>query len=286
MTTAGEIIEVGSLRIHHTVAGERGSPLLLLHGLGSSGYLEWGANLDFLAFENRVFAPDLPGFGRSAKPPAPYGVAYFARFIDAYMDAVGLDSAVLVGASMGGRVALEVALSNAARVDKLVLVDALGLGRPSFRPYYPLLALPKVGEAMMGAIRLALNRLPPELVERLRRRWGRAAALDPARDDDYVAQMKEILTSDGYTRSYLATLRSLAAPDLLGGSDLATVLAPLTVPVLIIWGANDPLFPLQHAHAAHALLAGSRLVVIEGAGHSPQSDRPGEFNRALVEFVR
>jgi pimeloyl-ACP methyl ester carboxylesterase len=62
-------------------------------------------------------------------------------------------------------------------------------------------------------------------------------------------------------------------------------LAGLSVPVQIVWGADDPLFPLSHAHRAHAAIPGSRLAVIEGAGHTPQTDRPDEFNRVLARFL-
>src|ERR1700704_6845834 len=114
------MIELGSLRVHH-MHGGRGTPWLFIHGLGSSGYMEWRFNLEFAATQHRVYAPDLPGFGRSEKPRARYGIPYFMRFIERYMESRGLRSAAIVGASLGGRVALELTLKRPELVRKLVL---------------------------------------------------------------------------------------------------------------------------------------------------------------------
>ena len=107
------MLHMGSLRVHHTHGG-RGTPVLFIHGLGTSGYIEWRFNLEQTAVSHRIYAPDLPGFGRSEKPRARYGVPYFTRFIERYMDGRGLRQAAVVGSSLGGRIALELA-SRAAR---------------------------------------------------------------------------------------------------------------------------------------------------------------------------
>src|SRR6267378_8604619 len=75
-----EVIQMGGLRVHH-MHGGRGSPVLFIHGLGSAGYMEWRFNLEHVAARHRVYAPDLPGFGRTEKPRARYGIPYFTRFI-------------------------------------------------------------------------------------------------------------------------------------------------------------------------------------------------------------
>src|SRR5216683_4142520 len=148
------MLHMGSLRVHHTHGG-RGTPVLFIHGLGSSGYLEWRFNLEPAAACHRIYAPDLPGFGRSEKPRARYGIGYFTRFIERYMEGRGLRSAAVVGASLGGRVALELALRHPQRVSKLVLVNSLGLGRPTLRLTYGLMTLPRVGETVMQVARNA-----------------------------------------------------------------------------------------------------------------------------------
>jgi pimeloyl-ACP methyl ester carboxylesterase len=279
--------ELGSLRVHHTYGG-RGTPVLFIHGLGSSGYIEWRFNLEATAHRHRVFAPDLPGFGRTEKPRARYGVPYFTRFIERYMDARGLRSAAVVGASLGGRIALELALENPNRVRKLVLVNSLGFGRPKAHVSYSLVTIPRLGEAVMGMARDALHWAPSHLIRRVAGRLsGASHDLKRTMDDAYLDNLRELYAAEGYHDAYLATVRSLVRPKaLFGGHHDATMrLDELQIPVQLIWGADDPLFPLAHATRAHALIKGSKLAVIEGAGHTPQAERPEEFNRVLDKFL-
>lgn len=282
------MLHMGSLRVHHTHGG-RGAPVLFIHGLGSSGYLEWRFNLEPTAVSHRVYAPDLPGFGRSEKPRARYGIPYFTRFIERYMEGQGLRSAAVVGASLGGRVALELALKHPERVSKLVLVNSLGLGRPSMRLTYGLITLPRVGETMMNVTRNALNWVPAAMIRRVAGRYvGASADLSRTMDDGYLDNLRELYAAEGYHDAYLATVRSLVTPTALFGNeyDVSGRLCEIKVPLQLIWGANDPLFPLIHATRAHALVENSRLAVIEGAGHTPQAERPEEFNRVLLDFLR
>jgi pimeloyl-ACP methyl ester carboxylesterase len=278
---------MGSLRVHHTHGG-RGSPVLFIHGLGSSGYIEWRFNLDVASATHRVYAPDLPGFGRSEKPRARYGVPYFTRFIERYMEGRGLRSAAVVGASLGGRIALELALENPRLVRKLVLVNALGLGRPNVHVSYGLVTIPRVGEALMKVTRNALNWAPSQMIRRVAARYiGSSSDLNRTMDDAYLDNLRELYAAAGYHDAYLATVRSLMTPKavLRGQYDLTNRLNDLKVPVQLIWGANDPLFPVAHATRAHSLIKNSKLAVIEGAGHTPQAERPEEFNRVLHNFL-
>ena len=285
-TLRSSLVKVGRLSLHHTYGG-KGSPVLLIHGLGSSGYIEWRFTLPALAANHRVFAPDLPGFGRSQKPRARYGIKYFARVLDRYLEGRRLASAAVVGTSLGGRIALELALEYPDRVSKLVLVNALGLGRPQFQVYYPLMMLPRVGEAVMGVARGALRWAPATVIRRVAARYtGASSDLAEAINDEYLGHLREMYAEDGYPRAYLATVRSLAQPEALFGSyDLTSELKRIEVPTLFVWGASDPLFPLEHATRAHRSMPGSRLTVIEGAGHTPQAERPEEFNRTLARFL-
>lgn len=278
---------MGSMRVHH-MHGGRGSPVLFIHGLGSSGYIEWRFNLEVAAARHRVYAPDLPGFGRTEKPRARYGIPYFTRFIERYMEGRRLRSATVVGASLGGRIALELALRRPQLVSRLVLVNALGLGRPNVRFSYGLVTIPRVGEAVMKVARNALHWAPPDMVRRVAARYsGASSDLNRTMDDTYLGHMRELYSAEGYHDAYLATIRSLVTPRALLGQqyDMTKKLGELAVPVQLIWGADDPLFPVSHATRAHALIEGSRLAVIEGAGHTPQAERPEEFNRVLNAFL-
>jgi pimeloyl-ACP methyl ester carboxylesterase len=283
-------LDLGSMRVHH-MHGGHGSPVVFIHGLGSSGYMEWRHSLEAVATRHRIFAPDMPGYGRTDKPRARYTIPYFARFITRYMEDRGLRSAALVGASLGGRVALEVALEHPKLVRKLVLVNTLGLGRPQVRMAqmaYGLVTIPRVGEAAMRFARDALRWAPAALVRRVAARYGGTTTdLERTIDDVYLSDLRELYARDDFRSAYLSTVRALIHPRaLLGGHhDVTERLNELKIPVQLIWGANDPLFPVAHASRAHDLIERSKLAVIEGAGHSPQAERPEEFNRVLHKFL-
>lgn len=270
--------------------GGRGSPVVFVHGLGSSGYMEWRHNLDSVAAHHRVFAPDLPGYGRTDKPRARYTIPYFARFIERYMNDRGLRSAAVVGASLGGRIALEMALEKPQLVDRLLLVNTLGLGRPRVKlaqMAYGLVSIPRVGEAVMRLTRDALRWASPKMVRRVATRYsGATKGSARAIDDAYIEDLRELYATEAFHNAYLSTVRGLIHPRALAGGhhDVTARLNELKIPVQLIWGADDPLFPLAHAARAHSLIQHSRLAVIEGAGHSPQAERPEEFNRVLHRF--
>lgn len=281
-------VEVGKLRVHH-MHGGRGSPVVFIHGLGSSGYIEWRYNLEQIAARHRVFAPDLPGFGRSEKPRARYGIAYFTRFVERYMQERGLRSAAIVGASLGGRIALELALERPALVRKLALINTLGLGRPNIQVTYGLVTIPRVGEALMRVASNAMRWAPPKMIRRIAARYtGSSSNVERTLDDAYLGHIREMYAADGFHGAYLATVRSLVSPRafMTGEYDMTRRLNELKIPVQLIWGADDPLFPVAHAARAHSLIKRSKLTVIEGAGHTPQAERPEEFNRVLDRFLR
>ena len=283
-------VDIGSLRVHH-MHGGRGSPVVFIHGLGSSGYMEWRFTLEPTADRHRVYAPDLPGYGRTEKPRARYTIPYFARFVERYIEDRGLRSVVLVGASLGGRIALEVALEQPRLVRKLVLVNTLGLGRPQIRMAqmaYGLVTIPRVGEAVMRFTRDALHWASPKMIRRVAGRYaGASSDLETSMDDVYLGNLREMYAGDDFHNAYLSTVRSLINPRALfgGNHDVTARLNEIKVPLQLIWGADDPLFPVAHAARAHDLVKHSRLAVIEGAGHSPQAERPEEFNRVLLKFI-
>ena len=283
-------VEVGNLRVHHTYGGH-GSPVVFIHGLGSSGYMEWRQTLESVAVRHRVLAPDLPGYGRTDKPRARYTVPFFARFVRRYMVERNLRSAALVGASLGGRIALEVALGEPRLVRKLVLVNTLGLGRPNVSAAqfaYGLVTLPRVGEAVMNLARDALRWAPPRMIRRVAGRYaGVSTDLEKTMDDAYLSDLREMYGADGFHDAYLSTVRSLINPRALFGGqhDVTRRLNELKIPVQLIWGADDPLFPIAHASRAQSLMKHARLAIIDGAGHTPQAEKPAEFNRVLHQFL-
>jgi pimeloyl-ACP methyl ester carboxylesterase len=281
----GGFVEIDGMLVHHVHGGRGSPPVVFVHGLGSAGYLEWRFNLPAVARSHRVYAPDLPGFGRSDQPPDGYGIPLFARVIEEYLRLRRLKP-VLVGASMGGRVALEVALRRPDLVRKLVLVNALGVVRPNLQLFYPLVVVPRVGEGMLRLMREALHRLPPHAIRRYAGRYlGVAGDVDRVLDESYLSSLREMHATEGYPRAYASTVRALARRESYQVGSLLDHLAATGVPVGMIWGERDRLLPVARAREALARLPRASLQVIEGAGHAPQAEQPEAFNRALEGFL-
>ncbi len=276
MATVEQSVAVDGLPIHYLSAGE-GPPLVLLHGAGDDA-LDWRWVLPALARTHRGYAPDPPGSDDSAKPVAAYSPAFFERFVASFADALGLGRATFVGNSLGGLIALRLALSEPARLSSLVLVDSAGLGR-AVNPAFTSVNVPGLSEAM-----IPLWRTP---IGAYQRAWGRAALLfaRPGRvPRQWLAEQRRLALSPGYLEAYLALLRSQIGP---GGQRevLVDELSRLRMPTHVVWGARDRVFPESQAREAAACLKDGSLGVIPDCGHLPHVEYPGRFVAELERFL-
>ncbi len=268
-------VQALGIRIHYVEAGA-GDPVMLIHGLGMST-ASWRANIGPLSRAHRVLAVDLPGHGYSEMPRERYSLEFGVRFMDAFLDAVGVESASLVGESMGGLVALNYALDRPRRVARLVLVDSGGLGR-ELAFFLRVLSVPLLGEALIdpglrgtrALLRLIMHRSNWRLIT-----------------DDLVRDVAAARIRPGNKRALLAALRTGAS---LRGQkpefNLAPRLSRLQVPLLTVWGAQDGVIPVSHAYRAHQAAPGSRLRVFDQCGHWPQMEKAEQFNALLDEFLQ
>lgn len=269
-------IGVEELPISYLSAGE-GPPLVLLHGAGDNA-LDWRWVLPELARTHSVYAPDLPGSDDSTKPAADYSPAFFERFVAAFADALGIGRATFVGNSLGGLIALRLALSEPARVGTLVLVDGAGLGR-AINPVFTSVNVPGLGEAAMP-----LWRTP---VGAYQRAWGRAALLFArpwSAPREWLAEQCRLARSPGYLEAHLTALRAQVAP---GGQRevLLDRLPLLEMPTLVVWGERDRVFPASQGKDAAARLREGSLELIPDCGHLPHIECPDPFVAALGRFL-
>lgn len=256
----------------------RGPALVLVHGIGDSS-ATWADLIPDLARTHTVIAPDLLGHGGSDRPRADYSVAAYANGLRDLLTALGIESATLVGHSLGGGVAMQFAYQFPERTERLILVSAGGVGR-EVNPVLRLVSLPGA-DLMLSALRLPGMRL----------NIGLAARLLKLLDTDLGQDAPELLTlvdalPDGTSRNaFIRTLRAVV--DWRG--QVVTMLdrCYLTqgMPTLLLWGDRDSVVPVRHAYGAHAAMPGSRLEIFEGAGHFPFHADPARFLALVQEFT-
>ena len=274
------------VRIHY-LCGGHGPPLLLVHGLGSSAAVEFYYNLEVLAKQHQVLAVDLPGFGQSDKPLLEYTIELFVGVVRDFLASLELRQASVMGVSMGGRVALGLALEAPASVNRLVLVDALGVGQPRPVLAYRLLLTRGLGELTLSGTARALRGMNPRTVRRF---WGwylrRPGTVDTILSDDRINNHSRLLSTPAYRAAYLSALRSIAGTRRLrDGVVVENRLSELSMPTLLVWGRHDHIFPASHAEAAARKIRGARTEIFESSGHTPQMEEPERFNRVVLDFL-
>jgi pimeloyl-ACP methyl ester carboxylesterase len=276
-------VQVNRLRTHYLAAGPPAGPgqditLVLLHGGGESARA-WRWVMPRLAERFCILAPDLPGSGTSDLVAGRYVAGWYGSFVADFLDAVQVQRAVVIGHSLGGLAALQMALDDRSeRVRGLALVSSAGLGR-ELNPALTLMTLPGLGEwSALWAL------TPPGQLQRLGWRASGCFA-DPARVpmewylDQFWLGMRPGLLGD-----QLAVSRSLI--DHQGQSEIVLDrLSDLTVPALIVWGDSDQIIPVAHAHEAARRVRHGRLAIIPDCGHMPQVERPELFLDALDPFL-
>lgn len=269
--THGRYVVVNGVDTFAIVMGQ-GSDIVLLHGNPSSTY-SWRHVIEPLARSHRVHAIDLPGYGMSEKPPdAPYHATWFAGHVAAYMEVAGIDRAVVVGNSMGGEVASEVAALYPRRVAGLVLIAASGL--PADQPAEMPFALRAARWPGAGTL-LSWLPLRPILAATLRDAYYDPALLTDGDIDAYVAPLR----SRNGTVAFLTRMR---AGDTL---DRSRVVATITAPTLVIVGETDRLVPPKVGKRYHELIAASRHVMVAKSGHLPQEETPQALLVLLEDWL-
>jgi pimeloyl-ACP methyl ester carboxylesterase len=279
-------VTVDGVNLHYFCGGT-GPALLLVHGLGSSASVEFHYNLEPLAAHHQVFAIDLPGFGRSDKPVLAYTIDLFVRAVSDLMATEGIERAAVMGVSMGGRVALGLALDSPEKVDRLVLVDALGIGAPRRVLAYSILLTRGLGELTLRGTARALRQMNPTMIRRF---WGwylkRPNRVDTIWTDERIASHGTLLATPAYRAAYLSALRSIAGMrQLRDGVVVQDRLTELRMPTLLIWGGHDHIFPASHAQVAMGRIPNGRLEVFDDSGHTPQMEEPERFNRLVLDFL-
>jgi pimeloyl-ACP methyl ester carboxylesterase len=267
----------------HAIAFQEAGPahgqaVVLIHGLASDSQT-WDKAIGPMAeYGLRVIAIDLLGHGRSDKPAGGYLLSDFARQLHGLFREIGLRRATLCGHSLGGAIAVHFGYHYPQRVERLVLVSAGGLGREvslSLR----MLTLPGA-EALTGAV------MGRRTVQRILRspRVHRLLRVPPERLVNLRRIGRCLLHAD-LREAFFRSLRGVIAPSGQRGSFLEMEYLGASLPTLLVWSDRDAIIPVRHAHATHAYLPGSRLVVLPGRSHEPHRIHAAQVADEVCAFL-
>lgn len=267
----GRYVDIGAERIHYVDHGS-GEPVVLIHGLLAWSY-SWRHNVASLAEHHRVLALDLRGFGLSERNSTRgHSLNDQVEVVRAFMDAMGVERAVLCGHSMGGEIAMRFALKYPDRVRALVLVSSSGyVYREKPLLERAVLRLPGVSSLFVRAAVMNRKFAARSLGEAYRRP-GRFTEADV---DAYLLPAG----APGTPQSFVRVLQDID----FGAT--AAELKQVAHKALIIWGADDPWVSLRFGERLASELPNAELLVIEHCGHSPQEEYPEEFDAAVLAFL-
>jgi len=271
-----EDVPVGRHRIS-TLSMGAGRDVLLIHGLGGTraSLFETAAAL---SPRYRVHVPDLPGFGSSSKPAfGGYNARWFAEMMLGLMDELAIDSAHVVGNSMGGRVAIEMGLLRPERVRALALLcPAVAWVRRGLHPIVRLL------RPELGLLPHAFGR--SLVASQFLNMFHNRDVVDPAVADLMVDEFRRIYQTPGARCALLASARNIYLEAPFGRHGFYPRLSELRPPALFIWGREDYLVPPGFGRHVRQWLPQAEQVTIDACGHVPQVERPKETNKLLASF--
>lgn len=258
-------IKIDGLNINYKIIGNGNMPIILLHGWGvdSDKYIETLKQLSVQSSEFSVYAPDLPGFGKSDNPPEAWGVSEYTELIKKFMNELGLKDLILIGHSFGGRIAIKFAEKYPQILKALVLTGAAGIKHPPTLKQKIFYILAKIGKAVFS--------LP--IINMLQK---------PAQKLLYkAAQEKDYYQAQGIMRE---TFKKVI------NEDLTPYLGKIRIPTLLIWGRNDRSTPLRDGQLMHLEIQSAsgrtKLEVVDEANHSLPYQIPEKFAKIIAEFIK
>ena len=267
------------MHLHYEQAGsDAGTPVVLLHGggPGASGMSNFGRNLPVLAEHFRTLVVDQPGFGKSDKPPV---TANYFRFsagaLAGLLDELGIERVHLVGNSLGGGTAVRFALSYPERAGRLVLMGPGGLSLNVF-----------AADPTEGVRRLAEFPAPPGPSREKMAAFLRTLVFDQRLITDELIDERYAAACDPESLAAMASLgASFYDPAYFQDGMLWREAHQLRSPVLLIWGREDRVNPLDGALVALKLIRRAQLHVFGGCGHWAQLEKFDEFNKLAISFL-
>lgn len=272
-----QYVDVDGLKVRYWQLGESGPQLLLVHGIGACAEY-WYKNVFALSEHYRVLAFDLPGFGKSDKPNVDYTIDFYDQFINRFCEVMNYSSFVLVGHSLGGGISLKFAIDHRDKVEKLVLIDAVGFSKQVVI-FFRLMGMPIIGRFFLKVSKKLFS----------------VAFRQNVYDKQVISEeLIDIVYPLSQSPLAIRTMANITKhnTNILGIKP--TILQPLwdgmptlqDLPVLIYWGLKDELLRANaHVPAAKAKLPNASFHLMDECGHIPQLEFPDVFKHVLDEFI-
>ena len=264
--TSAKEIQVHGNKIRYldfdNLSSKKNENLVLLHGIGASAE-RWSNVIPFFYKHFRLIVPDIIGFGYSDKPTVEYNMPFFVKFLENFLNSLGIKKASIVGSSFGGLVAAEFAFKNTNMVNKLILVSPAGTMKSSTKTLeeYILAALyPTHDNAWRAFINMAFD--PRTVKEQT--------------IEDFIDRMK--LPNAKY--AFMSTMIGIR-----NTTNLSSRLNKILSPTIIVWGEQDEMIPVKNAEE-YRNIPNSNLQVIPKCGHTPFTEKPEVFSKIAIDFLR
>ena len=267
--------EIDGRSVNYVDLGEQGGhrPIVFIHGL-SGQWQNWLENIPRFAESRRVLAMDLPGFGLSEEPAEKISIELYGRVVAELCERLDLAPAVVVGNSMGGFVAAELAITHPEVVERLMLLSSAGVSQMDVAKQ-PVLAAGKVAGllATSNVAQMRMTARRPKL-----RHWIMSLVCrHPSRIKPDL--MFEGLMKGANKPGFEAALRACLE------YDFRERLPDIGCPTMVVWGEKDMIIPVRDADKFISLIDGAQKVIFEDTGHVPMLERPRSFNDCLEEFL-
>jgi pimeloyl-ACP methyl ester carboxylesterase len=273
---ADQFVKVLGHNTRYWQLGAQGTPIVLIHGVSCS-VLEWEHVIHELSEQHQVFALDLLGHGLTDKPlDETYDMEALSKFTLAFMDAIGLPTANLVGNSLGARIAIECAAIAPHRVTAVVLSAPAAVSNPTLLDFR-LASIPYLGEILTAPNPIGAGKI-----------WRSAFADPKFVTQEMIAEKVALAKLPGAGKAFLKCLRYMLGlggfkPEIL--ADTHEKIKRIKASTLVIWGRQDKFLPINHLATFQELMPHAEAVILESCGHAPMIERPREFSQMTLSFL-
>ena len=248
-------IKIDGLNVNYKIAG-RGQPILILHGWGGSSE-SWINVQELLSKKYLVIAPDLPGFGKTPSPPVGWSLERYVEFVERFSQELDLGRIILLGHSLGGRIAIVYAVKYPQELERLILCSAAGIRHMRLR--HKILLIIAKSANLIGSL---------PFVRRYRQRVRRLFY--------HAIQRTDYLEAEGVMKEIFLSVLS---------RNLRPILSSITTSTLVLWGEEDDYVPLKDAYIMKEEIADAKLVTFPGIGHTPHKKIPEELVKEIETFL-